>query len=89
MPFSREEVISALKNMHPQKVPGLDSVHACFFQQYWQVVKDNVFFAVKVLNEGLDLSTINHAHISLVLKIKSPTMISHYRPIVSVMSFTR
>lgn len=30
--FAKDEVLYALKHIHPQKAPGPDSMHACFFR---------------------------------------------------------
>ena len=32
--YSREEVIEALKQMHPSKAPGPDGFHAAFFNNF-------------------------------------------------------
>lgn len=79
MPLSWEEVIHALKHMHPQKVAGPDDMHAYFFYKYLHLVGDDVvLFALKVLNDGLDLLAVNHTYISLILKIQNPTVMAHY-----------
>lgn len=37
--------------------------------------------ALKVLNDSLDILAINQTYISLVLKVKNPTMVAHFRTI--------
>lgn len=69
VPYSWEEGIDALKYMHLQNAPGPDGIHACSFQKYWHIIGEDVaLFALKVLNQGLDLFVINHTYISHVLK---------------------
>ena len=36
--FTREEVATALKQIHPTKAPGLDGMFAIFYQKYWSIV---------------------------------------------------
>lgn len=38
-------------------------------------------FALKVLNEDLDIVAINHTHIALIPKISNPGLITHFQPI--------
>lgn len=81
-PFTKEEVISAIKHMYLEKAPCPDDMHALFFQIFWHFIgDDSFFFALEVLNEGLDIQAINHIHITLILKISNPTLMSHFRPI--------
>ena len=40
--FTKEEVLVALKQMHPTKAPGPDGMSAIFFQKYWDVVGNDV-----------------------------------------------
>lgn len=40
--FTEEEVVLALKQMHPTKAPGPDGFHALFFQKYWHVIREEV-----------------------------------------------
>ena len=40
--FTREEIVTALKQIHPKKSPGPDGMSAIFFQKYWDIVRSNV-----------------------------------------------
>lgn len=52
-PFTAEEIIKALFDMHPDKSPGPDDMFAFFYQKYWSVVGQEVISAsLAVLNAG-------------------------------------
>ena len=36
--FNKEEVIKALKDMHPSKAPSPDEYHAAFYHKFWSVI---------------------------------------------------
>ena len=38
-----EEIKDALWSMKPYKAPGLDGLHARFFQRFWLVVRESVW----------------------------------------------
>ena len=60
MAFTREEVVTALKQMHPTKAPGLDGMSAIFFQKYWDVVGNDITCMVlNVLNSDMSIADIN------------------------------
>ena len=80
--FTKEEVLAALKQMHPTKAPSPDDMSAIFFQKYWDVVGNDVTSMVlNVLNCNKSIVEINKTYITLVPKTKSPTKITEYRPI--------
>jgi ribonuclease HI len=80
--FSREEVFVALKSMKPTAAPGPDGMPAIFYQKYWHIVGDEISFLVlNVLNNGGDLSNLNHTFLCLIPKKKKPTLTSEFRPI--------
>ena len=80
--FTKEEVVAALKQMHPTKAPGPDGMSAIFFQKYWNVVGNDVTSMVlNVLNCNKSIVEINKTYITLVPKIKSPSKTTEYRPI--------
>lgn len=68
--FTKEEVVAALKQLHPTKSSGLDSMSTLFFQKYWSIVGTNVSnMVLNFLNFGMSLSEINKTNIALVAKI--------------------
>ena len=80
--FTKEEVLAALKQMHPTKAPSPDDMSAIFFQKYWDVVGNDVTSMVlNVLNCNKSIVEINKTYITLVPKTKSPTKMTEYKPI--------
>lgn len=80
--FTREEVEVALKQMHPSEAPGPDGLSALFFQNYWEVVGNDVFSVIlNSLNIGMSLAEINKTNITLIPKTKCPSRMSEFRPI--------
>ena len=70
--FTKEEVVAALKQLHPTKSLGLDGMFALFFQKYWNIVGINVFnLVLNVLNSGMSIFEINRTNIALVPKNKN------------------
>jgi hypothetical protein len=64
------------------KSPSLDGFAACFYQQSWGLVREEVCNAVlSFLNDGDFDSSINKTFIALIPKIKNPPCITEYRPI--------
>lgn len=68
--------------MKPFKAPGVDGLHAGFFQRFWLIVGDSVkrevteAFITQKIPEYL-----NQTYIALVPKQLGPETVSHYRPI--------
>ncbi|KAJ7965492.1 Ribonuclease H [Quillaja saponaria] len=82
MEFSREEVVSALNQMHPQKAPGPDGMPALFYQSFWRFVGDDVIrLCMGILNDGTNISFLNHTLIALIPKVKNPVLPKDFRPI--------
>ena len=80
--FTKEEVETALKQMHPTKAPGPDGMSAIFFQKYWDVIGTDVTSMVlNVLNFNMSITKINKTNITLVLKTNSPSKMTEYKPI--------
>ena len=58
--FTREEVVTALKQMDPTKAPGPDGMSVIFFQKYWDVVGNDITCMVlNVLNSDMSIADIN------------------------------
>ena len=84
-----EEVVGALKEMHPTKGPGPDGLHAIFYKKCWEIVGLNaISFVKKAWNGEVDLKWVNETNIVLIPKVKGPKRLSQYRPI-SAMCYTR
>ena len=80
--FTREEVVSALKQLHPSKSPDPDGMSTLFFQKYWNIVGTNVSnMVLNVLKSGMSLSDINKTNIALVPKTNNPQRMTEFRPI--------
>ena len=80
--YTREEVVTALKQMEPLKAPGPDGLPPLFFQHYWQLVGDDVTKVVlSCLTSGVIPPSINQTFITLIPKVKSPSKVSEFRPI--------
>lgn len=59
-PFTAEEVVIAIKQMHPAKAPGPNGMTPLFFQKFWSICKNDVLPDVlKILNLGGDPRFLN------------------------------
>ena len=43
-PFSKEEFTKAIKQMHLEKLPGPDGLNPRFYQRFWPLISDQIFF---------------------------------------------
>ena len=67
--FTRDEVIIALKQLHPTKAPGPDGMSAIFFHKYWDIVAlDITNMVLNVLNSNMPIVEINKTNIALIPK---------------------
>lgn len=81
-PFTEEEVIKALHQIHPTKAPGSDGMLAIFFHKYWSIVgTDITSMVLNVLNHNLPMVAINKTNIALIPKTTHPTKMTEFRPI--------
>ena len=80
--FVQAEVEEALQQMAPLKAPGPDGLPPLFYQKFWPSTGEDVSKAVlNCLNSGSIPSSINRTFITLIPKVKSPSVVSEFRPI--------
>ena len=80
--FTRDEVVIALKQIHPNKALGSDGMSAVFFQKHWSIVGNNITnMILNVLNHNIPISELNKTNISLIPKISNPKRMTDFRPI--------
>ncbi|KAE8737538.1 hypothetical protein FOCC_FOCC016998 [Frankliniella occidentalis] len=81
-PFSKEEVLAAVKKSPRRKSPGEDGITGEFYRAAWSVIGD-VF--TEVLNEmwstGSVPADIMRGIITLIPKVPRPAVVKDYRPI--------
>ena len=71
--FTRDEVVIALKQIHPNKAPGPNGMSAMFFQKHWSIVGNNITNMIpNVLNHNIPIQELNKTNISLIPKISNP-----------------
>ena len=77
-----EGISAGLWGLKPYKAPGLDGLHAGFFQRFWLIVENSVKNEVKSIFSSWTIPEyLNKTLITLIPKCKSPESLSNYRPI--------
>ena len=80
--FTKEEIVSANKQMHPTKAPGPDGMPALFYKIFWHIIEHDVTkLCLSMLKGQSQFHEINQTHIILIPKVKNPKHISQFRPI--------
>lgn len=81
-PYTEAEITEALSQMHPSKAPGSDGLPTAFFQKHWKSVNQGVIaVCLHVLNDGGNITPLNHTFIALIPKIDKPRKVGDFRPI--------
>jgi hypothetical protein len=81
-PISKEEIHTALMQMHPNKSPGPDGFNPAFYQHFWHVCGDDIFSAVKTwLDRGFFPTSLNETNIFLIPKCERPSTMKDLLPI--------
>ena len=81
-PFIKEEVEAAIKEMKPITAPGPDGMPPLFYQYFWSLIGEDICAAVlDCLNNCKIPREINCTNITLIPKVKSPELITEFRPI--------
>ena len=82
LPLSLDEIKDTLFYMGGLKAPGLDSLHALFYQSQWDVVGNSICKLVgRIFEDPTAISSINQTFISLIPKIEKLEHVKHFRPI--------
>lgn len=69
LPFSDEEIKSALFQMHPTKAPKPDGMTHGFYQKHWTIVGHDICYGVHyLLSSGSMLRKVNFTHVTLIPK---------------------
>ena len=77
-----EEIKIGLWLMKANKAPGLDGLHAGFFQLFWPTMGESVIQEVKhIFTSRKILEYLNRTYIELIPKIQGPKTLGNYRPI--------
>lgn len=79
---SLEKVHNAVFNMKKDSASGLDGLEPFFFQNYWSIIKDDVYPAIlQYFKEGWIIPTYNSNILVLIHKVPDVDTIEHFRPI--------
>lgn len=61
---------------------GEDGLGAIFYQRFWHILRDEVAgYCIDLLNGEFPVNVINHTHIVLIPKVKSPRGMMNFCPI--------
>ena len=81
-PVTDEEIRQGLWSLKPFKAPGVDGLHAGFFQYFWEDVKGPVCKEVRdVFESKVVPEYLNETLIALIPKCPNPESFNNYRPI--------
>lgn len=76
------EIKSALFSMGPLKAPGVDGLHALFFQSQWDTVGNDVCNLVRrAFLDPTSIKDINQTLLVLIPKVDHPESLKEFRPI--------
>ena len=77
-----EEIKNVVFCMKALKAPGIDGLHALFYQTQWNVVGDSVCKLIKDIFSGTEVpKELNRTLLVLIPKSDNPTSLKLFRPI--------
>jgi hypothetical protein len=80
--ITKEEVLTALNQMHPLKAPGPDGFHGVFFRQYWHILGEDIYEMInQAFTTGQFNPTLAETLICLIPKVDCPKHFKDFRPI--------
>lgn len=72
-PFIDNDVVEALKSLHPMKALGPGGIHAMFFKKHWPTVGPAITkILLGILNNGDSLHDLNDTFITLIPQSEGP-----------------
>ncbi|KAL4383512.1 hypothetical protein GQ457_15G016700 [Hibiscus cannabinus] len=81
-PVTMDEIRKIVFSMDPLKAPGVDGLHAAFYQKNWDTVGFSVFkFVKKFFSTGILEEWVNYTLLVLIPKVEVPSCIQQFRPI--------
>jgi len=79
---TQEEIRAAVFQLGKSRVPSPDGFNGLFYQQYWEILKEDTFSSVKqFFQSGLLPPDLNKTIITLIPKVPNPECLDQYRPI--------
>ncbi|XP_057808453.1 uncharacterized protein LOC131022930 [Salvia miltiorrhiza] len=82
VPYSQDEIVYSLKQMHPFKAPGSDGMPTIFYSACWSSAKyDIIPLLLSILNDGDCPRSLNSTFIYLIPKKRKCYIPTDYRPI--------
>ncbi|XP_050207725.1 uncharacterized protein LOC126657132 [Mercurialis annua] len=81
-PITALEVKTALWDINQTKAPGADGFTSFFFQEYWDILHQDITSSIiKFFQGGKLLPGFNHTILSLIPKVHRPQSVKDLRPI--------
>lgn len=81
-PFTRDEVVVAVRSMGRFKAPGPDGYQPVFYQQCWETVGESVSkFVMEFFESGVLPKSTNDVLLVLLAKVAKPERITQFRPV--------
>ncbi|XP_056698108.1 uncharacterized protein [Spinacia oleracea] len=82
IPISDLEIDTAIKGINVNKAPGLDGFNSLFFHKTWNIVKADIYNAIReFFDTGVLLKPINNTAVTLIPKIQNASTVKDFRPI--------
>lgn len=67
--FHMEETFQAIHNMHPTKAPGPNGMSTIFYQNFWEIIGDDVTKTIlNILKSNASIVDLNQKNIAFIPK---------------------
>ena len=81
-PIEDDEIQQTIFSMKPLKAPGVDGLHAIFYQSQWHIIGPSFCrFIQSTFNSGIIPKEINTMLLVLIPKVDHPVNLKMYHPI--------